>query len=99
MIGIVGSRTRLRVILHTKQRLLPMGHRCNGAVVEIEVGHFDAVSREAGRIQGKTMVLTGDLNLASRAARMVETAMAIAELESGAPHGQSKNLMAEADAE
>ena len=81
MIGIVGSRTCLRVILHTKQRLLPMGHRCNGAVVEIEMGHFDAVSWEAGRIQGKTMVLTGDLNLARGAARMVETAMPIAEFE------------------
>ena len=76
-----------------------MGHCCNGAVVEIEMSHLDAVGRETGCIQGKTMVLTGDLNLTRGAARMVETTMPIAKFEGGAPHGQSKNLMAEADAE
>ena len=99
VIGIVGAGTRLRVILHAKDRLLPMGHRCHGAVVEIEVRHLDAIGGETRRIQGKTMVLTRDFHLTGGAAGMVETTMSITELEGGASHGQTENLMAKANTE
>ena len=99
MIGIMRSRTGFRVILHSKNRQVAMVKGCNGAVVEVEMGDLHRVGGKCAGIKGKTVVLTGDLNLPNRAARMIETPMAVGKLEGASPHGQTQNLMSEADAE
>ena len=98
MVSIVGARAGFRVVLNTKDRLAAMGHRSHRAVVEIEMRDLDGVFRQACRIQGETMVLAGDFHLTGGAARVVQTSMAVTQLEGGSPHGQTKDLMAEADA-
>ena len=67
MVGIMGARTGLWVVLHPKERLLAMGHRRHGAVVEVEMGHLNT-GRQCLGINGKTMVLAGDFHLSSGAA-------------------------------
>ena len=99
MVGIMRARAGLRVVLDTEQRLMTMGHRRHRAVVEIEVGHLDAVGGKTRCIEGKPMVLAGDLHLPGGAAGMVETAMPVTELEGGAAHGKPQNLMPETDSE
>ena len=41
------------------------------------------------------MVLAGDLHLSARAAGMIQSAMAEAELEGAPPQGQAQDLMAQ----
>ena len=74
MVGIMRAWAGLRVVLHPEHRLLTMGHRRHGSIIEIEVGHLDAVRWKTLCIQGKTMILTGDLHLPGGAAGMVEAA-------------------------
>ena len=97
MVSVMGTRAGLRVVLDPEHRLVAVGHGRNGSVVEIEVGDLDLLRIQCGGIQGKAVVLTGDLNLSRRSTGMVESSMAVIEFVGGTTEGQSKNLMAEAD--
>ena len=99
MVGIVGSRARLRVVLHTEHRLLSVSESCHRAVIEIQMRDIDARPGQRISVQSKTMVLACDLHLACRSTGMVESAMAIGQLERAAPQGQAKNLMPQANSE
>ena len=99
MIRIMGARTGFRVVLHPENGLLTVGNRRHGAVVQIEMGDVDDALVQGVGGQGKTMVLTGDLNLACGASGVIQTTMAIGELEGFATEGQTKNLMPQTDPE
>ena len=77
----MGPWTGFRVVLHSENGLAAMGNRRHGAVVQVEVGDVDRgwIQRVGG--EGKTVVLTGDLNLPSGAAGVIQTAVAIGQLE------------------
>ena len=89
----MGTRAGLRVVLDPEHRLVAVGHGRNGSVVEIEVGDLDLLRIQCGGIQGKAVVLTGDLNLSRRSTGMVESSMAVIEFVGGTTEGQSKNLI------
>ena len=99
MIRIMGARTGFRVVLHPENGLLTVGNRRHGAVIQIEMGDVNQVLIQRISGQGKTMVLTGDLNLACGATGVIQTTMALGELEVLATEGQTKNLMTQTDPE
>ena len=71
MVGVVGARTCFWVVLHPKHRLAAVGHRRNGAVVEIEVGDLHGIRGQRRRIEGETVVLAGDFHLTGGAAGVI----------------------------
>ena len=89
----MGTWTCFGVVLNTEDWLLTVGDGRNGSIVEIEMGDLDLIRSQGIRIQSKPMVLTRDLHLTGGPAGMVQAAMAIGELERGAPHRQTKNLV------
>ena len=97
MIRIMGAWTGFRVVLHPKDGLVPVGNRRHGAVIQIEMGDVNQVLIQRISGQGKTMVLTGDLNLACGATGVIQTTMAVGEFEGLAAEGQAKNLMPQTD--
>ena len=97
MIRIMGAWTGFRVVLNPKDRLVPVGNRRHGPVIQIEMGDVNRVLIQRISGQGKTMVLTGDLNLACGAAGVIQTTMAIGEFEGLAAESQAKNLMPQTD--
>ena len=99
MIRVVRSRTGFRVVLHAEHRLMAVGHRRHRAVVEVQMGDVHLVLGKACGVERKPMVLAGDLHLASGAAGMVESAMAVTKLERFTTEGQTEDLMAEANPE
>ena len=99
VIGVMGAGARFRVVLNAEHGESPVLKSRNGAVVEIEMSDFDRFRIQGIGIQGKTMVLTGDLHLTCGSTGVVQTAMAIGELEGPSPQCQTENLVAEAYAE
>ena len=83
VISVVGTGASLGMILDTEDRLLTHGQRCHGSVVEVEMGDLHPIAWKGRRIDGETVVLAGDFDLPWRAAGMVETAMAVAQFETG----------------
>jgi len=76
MVGIVGARTGLWVVLHPEDRLLAMGKGRNGSIVEIQMGDLHLIGRERVSVQGETVVLAGDFHHTGGPARVVQTAVA-----------------------
>ena len=99
MVSVMGTRAGLRVVLDPEHRLMAMGHGRHGSVIEIEVGDLNSVCIQRIGREGKTVVLTCDLNLTRGATGMVQTSMAIGQLERLATEGQAKNLMTQTDPE
>ena len=93
MIRIMGARTGFRVVLNPENGLLTVGNRRHSAVVQIEMGDvYDALVQGVSG-ESKTVVLTGDLNLACGPTGVIQATMAIGELEGLSSEGQTKNLM------
>ena len=61
--GIVRAGAGFGVVLHSKDRHVPMAKTFQRAIVEIDVRRLTPSPRQAVGINRKTMVLTGDLNL------------------------------------
>ena len=90
MVAVVGAGAGLRVVLHPEHGLIHHRQRRHGAVIEIVVGDPHPVGRQGVGIEGKAMVLAGDLHGPRRAAGMVEAAMAIAELVGVPPRARPR---------
>ena len=99
MICVMRSRTGFRVILNDNNGLVTVGNRRNGAVVQIEMGDINDVGIQRFCREGKPMVLTCDLNMPRGATGVIQTAMAIGQLERFAAKGQAKDLMPQTDPE
>ena len=95
----MGAWTGLRVVLHSNHGFGSVSDGSHRSIVEIEMADGDLLWRQRLGIQGETVVLTCDFNLASGAAGVVEPAMAVSELERAATEGETENLMSQADAE
>src|SRR5207247_9669350 len=54
---VPGSRSRLGVVLHGEDREFPVGHAVHGAVVQIQLGHFEFGPREEFGIDRAAVVL------------------------------------------
>ena len=97
MVCIVGPRACFWVVLNAKDGFLTVGDGRDGSIVEIEMGDIDLIRRKGIRIESEPVILAGDLHLTRGPAGMVQTAMAIGELEGGTPQGQTKDLVPQAD--
>ena len=94
----MGAWPCFRVVLDTEDGSVAMRESRHGAVIQIQMGNRDAAAVQGRRIKGKSMVLAGDLHLAMRAAGMIESSMAVGELEGAAAEGQTEDLMAQTNA-
>src|SRR6516162_3258829 len=100
IMAVVRAGARLRVVLDREDRLADHPQPLIGLVEERQVRRLDAVG-QAFRVDDKTMVLAGDLDLASQQIldRMVGAAMAARHLVGRAAERQRQELVTEADAE
>ena len=98
MVGVVGAGAGFRVVLHAEQGLAAVGQGGHGAVIEVVVGHLHQLGRQGGPIEGKAVVLAGDLDQARAATGVVKAPVAVAELVGLAAQGQAQDLVAQADA-
>ena len=76
------------MILYAEHRSFTVSHAFDGAVIEIDVGHFH-IGRQTGGIDRKTMILAGDADLATAQIfdRLIATAMTKFEFEGFATVG------------
>ena len=90
----------LGVILNGEDRQAAMANAFKRVIVEVDVRRFD-VGGQCRGIDGKTVVLGGDLHLAAPlvAHRMIRASMAELELERGGSQRQTQQLMTQANAE
>ena len=88
------------MVLHAENRLGTMAQSFDGLVVEVDAVDFD-FGRKCRGINGKTVVLGGDLDAAGFQIlhRLIGPAMAELELESAAAECLAEDLVAEANAE
>src|SRR5205807_4234888 len=103
-LGIVGTGRSLRVVLHRENRVLPVLHPFDGAIVEVKVGDLKRFgTRHAAGVapQRETMVLRRDKYLSCREIPhgLVAAPMAVWELHRVAPERQPEQLVTEADPE
>ena len=101
---IVRTRGGLRVILYGEERKLAVAHPLDGAVVEVQVRHFESAgSGNPIRIanHSEAMVLRSDEHLtgAEVAHRMVAAPMAVGELRRVTSERMPDELMPQADTE
>ena len=102
--SIVRPRSRLGMILDGKQWQLAVTNAFDGAVVEVEVSHFEGGGSGdtlGTSNDGKTMVLGGDQHLIrpDTAHRVIAPPVAVREFGGRRSVGQSDQLMSQADAE
>lgn len=74
VVGVMGARTRFRVILNRKQRQGFVPQACDGAIVEVEVGDLDLGLKRVGADR-EAMVLAGDFDVLFSATGLIEPAM------------------------
>src|SRR5438105_11808134 len=103
-LGVMGARRSLRVVLHRENRVLPMLHPFDGAVVEVKVGDLKRFGTwHAGGVTAhrEAVVLRRDKYLSCREIphRMVAAPMAVGELHRVTPERQTEQLVTEADPE
>src|SRR5438105_1159423 len=102
--GIVRARSRLGMVLDTEDRQVTMPQALDGAVIEVDMSHFQvssACDRPPIALHSEAVILRGDKYAASLdfLHRMVPAPMTIGHLGGGPAEGQSEKLMAEADTE
>ena len=94
---IVWSRAGFGVVLHAAYGSFPMVESFNGTVVEVDVcqNNFVFVFLEHSGINGKSVVLTGDLpQLCLKVEyRMVGAAVPVVHFERLHTHGNAQKLM------
>ena len=80
---IMRTRRSLRMVLHTKQRQIPVPHAFQRVVVQINVRQFDFTLRQRIRIDGEIMVVRRDLDLprVQLLHRMISAVMSKLQLE------------------
>ncbi|VTR69587.1 putative thioesterase [Desulfosarcina cetonica] len=98
---IMGPGRRFRMVLDGKGRQPAVPDAFHGVVVQVDVGHLHGIPPQALHIDGKAVILGGDLHPAGIQVldRLVGPAMAELELVSTPAQGQTENLVAQADAE
>src|SRR4029079_3667415 len=98
---IMRTRRRLRMILHTEQREIPVPHPFQRVVVQIDVGEFHFTLRQRIRIDSKIMVVRRDLDLprVQLLYGMVSAMMSKLQLESFSAKRNSRELMPKANPE
>ena len=89
-LGVVWARRGFRVVLHRENRVLPVLHSFDGAVVEVKVGdlkRFGTGHAAAVAAHRETMVLRRDKYLSCREIphRMVAAPVAVRELTVSPP--------------
>src|SRR6202030_3995782 len=101
IVRIVRTRRRFRVVLHGEQRQIPVAHAFERGVVQIHVRQFDFALRQRIGIDGKVMVMRGDLDPAPRPLldRMIPAVVAEFQLEGLPSERNSGELMSEANSE
>ena len=100
IVAVARARARLGMVLHGKRRPIGAGQPLVRAVEQRHMRHLRS-RRQRLRIDGKAVVLAGDLHLAGRQIlhRLVGAAMAALHLVGLRPQRQRQQLVAEADAE
>src|SRR5512132_725141 len=90
-----------RMILHGKERKVPVTESLVGSVVQIDVCDLDLRFVQRFGIDGKSVVLRGDLDFACQQIfdRMVSPTMAKFQLEGLSAERQRDELMTQADTE
>src|SRR5581483_2422546 len=98
--GIVRSRRSFRLVLPTENRFMLMTHAFNALIVEVNPVDGD-FRRQTFRVNGKAMVLRGNLDFAGFKIfdRLIGAAMAKFELEGFAAKSLAEDLVAETNAE
>ena len=99
--GVVRTRSGLRVILNGENGKFLVPQAGDSAIVEIGFRDHGIVFFEFFGIGGKTMVLSGDVNLPAFVIldRLVAATVAELELVGGSSQGVRNDLMAETNAE
>src|SRR4051812_41351825 len=95
---IMRSRRSLGVILHAEQWHVAMAQAFQRVVVQVDVRQFHLALRQRVRINGKVMVVGGDLDLAALQLlyRMIPTMVAEFKLEGFSAKRQAGELMSQA---
>src|SRR5262245_66441806 len=98
--GIMRARRCLGMILHTKDRLRLVMHAVDGLVVQIHAIDGNVAGKRL-RVDGESVVLRCDFNLARVEVlhRLIAAAMAELQLESFSAERLSENLVSQTDAE
>src|SRR5689334_25202594 len=89
--GVVGTRRRLRVILHAEHRQLAVPQPLAGGVVEVEMARLEPAGRHRRGIDGEVVILRGDLDAAGGEVtyRVVRAVMTERQLVGPATGGQA----------
>ena len=89
------------MILHRKNRQLPVAHSLAGLVVQVPMGDLNLTARNRFRIHGEAVVLSGDLHSPRLEVhhRMVCPMVAEFQLVGFSSQGQTQNLMAQTNTE
>src|SRR4051812_24508515 len=106
VIRVVRPRCRLRVVLHGEGRRVETPQTLDHVVVETHVADLDGPEPRLdpalpGRVDREAVVVAGDLDLAGGAVedRLVDAAVAVAELVGAEAQRAAEDLAAEADPE
>src|ERR1035437_10397449 len=96
---IMRSRRSLRVILHAKQRQIPVPQSLERLVIQVDMGQLNFTVGQRIRIDGEVVVVRGDLDLSGLQLfyRMVPAVVPKLQLESLAAEGNPRKLMPQAD--
>src|SRR5579872_617833 len=89
------------MILHAEERESAVAHALVGIVIQVEVRDFDLAGRQGIGVDGKAMILGGDLHVAGAHVfhGMIGAVMAKFQLVSAATQGQAAKLVTEANPE
>src|SRR5260370_35833279 len=95
------TRRRFRVVLHGEQRQVSVAHAFEGRVVQIHMRQFNFTLRQRIRIDGKVVVMRGNLDLAAGHLLhwMISAWVAEFQLEGLASDLNSDYLMPQSDSE
>src|SRR5690242_2102741 len=103
---VVRSGRGLRVVLHAERARVAGSQTLDHVVVKAHVAHLDGPELGIGRavqrrVDREAVIVRGDLDLAGHAVlhRLVDAAMAVAELVGAEAVRTTEHLVAEADAE
>src|SRR5262249_40631108 len=98
---IMRPRRRFRVILHAKQRQIPVPHPFQRVVVQIDVGKVDFTLRKGVGINREVMIVRSDLDLArvQLLYRMIAAVVPELELEGFSAQRESGQLVSQANSE
>src|SRR6185437_7691549 len=98
---IVWAGARFRVVLHAKQRQIPVPQAFERVVIQINVGEFNFTLRKRIGIHGKVMVVRGDFNLSGVQLLhwMISAVVAEFQLESLSAERNSCELMSKTNSE